>query len=151
MTIARHAFLSSIILTILLSACPTVTAQAIKASSGKNGAPGGAPQMHQDSAVKQAAWPSIPMPKITMPKISMPDMSAITAPVKSGYSKVTAGTKNAWEGTKEMLTFGKGDSAGQTSSQQKPGFWGKLFPSAPAEPDGPQTVGEWMSQPRLDP
>ncbi|MDZ4658643.1 MAG: hypothetical protein SH868_13790 [Bythopirellula sp.] len=151
MTIARHAFLSSITLTFILIACPTGAAQAIKASAGKNGAPGGAPQMHQDAAVKQAAWPSIPMPKITMPKISMPDMSAITAPVKSGYSKVTAGTKNAWEGTKEMLTFGKGDSAAQAGSQPKQGFWSKLFPSEPAKPDGPQTVGEWMSQPRLDP
>ena len=155
MTIVRHVFLSSLTLTFLLVACQSGAAQVLTGSSSKSGAPGGAPQMHQDSAVKQTAWPSIPLPKITMPKISMPDMSAITAPIKSGYSKVATGTKNAWEGTKEMFTFGKGDSAAQpaarTSSQQKQGFWGKMFSSEPAKPDGPQTVGEWMSQPRLDP
>ena len=96
MTIARHALLSSLTLSFLMVACQLSEAQVFKGNSSQDGAPGGAPQMHQDPEVKQTAWPSIPMPKITMPKISMPDMSAITAPVKSGYSMVTAVTKIAW-------------------------------------------------------
>lgn len=107
----------------------------------------------QDSEVKQTSWPSLPLPKITMPKISMPDMSTVTAPFKSGYSKVTAGTKSAWEGTKEMFSFGKNDASAakaQAGGQEKQGFWQRLISNEPEKPDGPQTVGEWMSQPRLD-
>jgi hypothetical protein len=112
-----------------------------------------APPVRQDSEVKQTAWPSIPLPKISMPKISMPDMSVVTGPVKSGYSKVTTGTKKAWEGTKEIFTFGDGESASQTAagSQPREGFWSRMFSKEPEKPSGPQTVGEWMSQPRLDP
>lgn len=112
-----------------------------------------APPVRHDSEVKQTAWPSIPLPKISMPKISMPDMSVVTGPVKSGYGKVTAGTKKAWEGTKEMFTFGDGGSTPQAaaSSQPKQGFWSRMFSKEEEKPSGPQTVGEWMSQPRLDP
>jgi hypothetical protein len=104
-----------------------------------------------DSEVKQTAWPSIPLPKITMPKISMPDMSVITTPMKAGYGKVTEGTKKAWEGTKEIFTFGKGDTAAVSHSQPKESIWKRMFSSEPDKNDGPQTVGEWMAQPRLDP
>jgi hypothetical protein len=83
----------------------------------------------------------------------MPDMSVVTGPVKSGYSKVTTGTKKAWEGTKEMFTFGDNESSSQTAAnaQPKEGFWSRMFSKEPEKPSGPQTVGEWMSQPRLDP
>lgn len=123
-------------------------------STGVPEAVGGTPQMYQDANVRQTAWPSIPLPKISMPKIWMPDMSPITGPVKSGFHKVSIGTKKAWEGTKEMFTFG-GDESTQAVSrqtaQQKPGFWSRMFSSKPDPSSGPQTVGEWMAQPRLDP
>jgi hypothetical protein len=86
-----------------------------------------------------------------MPKISMPDMSVITTPVKAGYGKVADGTKKAWEGTKEIFTFGKDSSASTSQSQPKESMWKRMFSSEPDKNDGPQTVGEWMSQPRLDP
>ncbi len=130
-------------------------AQPVRSQSPKAPqAVGGTPQMHQDSEVRQTGWPSIPLPKISMPKIWMPDFSPITRPVKSGYNKVTSGTKRAWEGTKEMFTFGGSESketVSKQSSQQQPGFWSRMFASEPEQPSGPQTVGEWMAQPRLDP
>jgi hypothetical protein len=143
---ARRLFVA-VALTVVMS--DFAAAQVFGGSENKT-AP---PALHQDSEVKQTAWPSIPMPKISMPKISMPDMSVVTGPVKSGYSKVTSGTKKAWEGTKEMFTFGDGESAQQTAaaSEPKQGFWSRMFSKEEEKPSGPQTVGEWMSQPRLDP
>ncbi len=152
----RYALHASLVLLLTLAVCQSSVAQIFNGSSGESESKstvGGTPQMHADAEVKQTAWPSVPLPKISMPKISMPDMSVITGPVKSGYGKVTTGTKKAWEGTKEMFTFGKGNSTSQTSSSSQPkqGFWGRMFSPEPEEPNVPQTVGEWMSQPRLDP
>lgn len=113
----------------------------------------------QAGAVEQTGWSGIPMPKLTMPKISMPkismpDMSSVTGPIKSGFGKVSAGSKKAWEGTKEMLSFGKDDTRSTTvnraTSQNQPSFWQRLT-ARNTEPQVPQTVGEFMSQPRLDP
>ena len=108
-----------------------------------------APRMDPD--VKQTAWPSIPLPRVTMPKVTMPDMSLVTTPIKSGYSKVTAGTKKAWEGTKEIFTFGRGDSQAAARPQNNESIWKRMFTSEPDKKDGPQTVAEWMAQPRLEP
>lgn len=118
----------------------------------------GTPTTIRDPNVRQTGWPSIPLPKITMPhvtmpKVTMPDMSMITKPVKSGFSKITTGTKKAWEGTKEVFTLG-GNKSQQTApphASQKQGFWSRLFSPELEKPSGPQTVGEWMAQPRLDP
>jgi hypothetical protein len=144
-------FSVAIIFSLVL--CVAASAQIFNGSPAE-GASSGVTQVHKDPAVQQTAWPSIPLPKISMPKVSMPDMSVITKPVKAGFSKVTSGTKKAWEGTKEIFTFGKGNStepAGPNNSQPKQSMWGRMFSSEPEQRDGPQTVGEWMSQPRLDP
>lgn len=134
-----------------LTQIPLVNAQSTAAPK----AVGGTPQMYQDSEVRQTGgWPSIPLPKITMPKVWMPDMSPITGPVKSGFHKVSSGTKRAWEGTKEMFTFGGEEatpSGSRQSAQQEQGFWSKMFTAEPDPSSAPQTVGEWMAQPRLDP
>ena len=116
---------------------------------------GGTAVAAPSDAVEQTAWglplPKITMPKIAMPKITMPDLSAVTGPVKSGYGKVKLGTKKAWEGTKEMLTFGNDQpTRASLASQQQPSFWQRLT-ARDAQPQVPQTVGEFMSQPRLDP
>ena len=109
--------------------------------------------MHQDPEVEQTGWPSLPLPKITMPrltmpKVSMPDMGTVTKPVKASFGKISSGTKKAWEGTKEIFTFGGHKEPQPAESNQ--GFWKRLFSSEPEQPSGPQTVGEWMAQPRLD-
>lgn len=155
MTIARQTFLSSLILTYMFIAAVPCSAQLFGGQEEKKESHktvGGTPQMREDSDVKQTGFAGIPMPKLTMPKLTMPDMSSVTAPFKSGYNKVSAGTKSAWEGTKEMFSFGGGSNAQQANnSQPKPGLWERLTAPDPPKNDGPQTVGEWMSQPRLDP
>lgn len=142
MTIARFVSHSSLVLICMIAFCANSHAQLLG---------GGGSTVKADPAVKQASWPSIPLPKITMPKVSMPDMSVVTTPVKAGYSKVAEGSKKAWEGTKEIFTFGNGNSAPAARSQPKESIWKRMFSSEPDKKDGPQTVGEWMAQPRLEP
>lgn len=136
-----HSSLVVLVCTFAWCAIQTLAGDPAFAQSGR--------AMRADSEVKQTAWPSIPLPKITLPTVTMPDMSVITAPVKSGYGKVSEGTRRAWEGTKEMFTFGQGNSAPAARSQPQPSFWKRMFTSEPEKNDGPQTVGEWMAQPRL--
>lgn len=116
--------------------------------------------------VKQVGWFSLPMPKISMPKITMPQLPplwptgkegekpALLSPFVSGVNKITDGTKKAWHGTKEVFAVGKGkaktESAPSTATRSRPSFLKRLFGGEP-EPQGPQTVGEFMSQKRLDP
>ena len=60
------------------------------------------------SEISQTSWPSIPLPKLTMPQITMPrlwpseedDRPALLAPFVAGASKVSEGSKKAWEGGK---------------------------------------------------
>ena len=124
----------------------------------------------------QFAMPKVSMPKVTMPQWSMPKMpplwptdqdaasdrsgqTALLAPVAAGARKIKEGTQRAWAGTRQMLTFDRGGKANQassnrgvrTNSQKKPSMWKRLF--TPTEPDysnDPQTITEWMAQPRPD-
>ena len=123
------------------------------------------------AAESDGFWSAIKMPKVTMPKISMPKVSfpswpkdengiakspfqPITAGMKSGVSKISSGTKKAWEGTKELFTFGGDEKASAAASSQQPServsVWDRIRGKEP-EPAGPQTVAEWMSQPRINP
>lgn len=104
----------------------------------------------------ESAWSWIKMPKITMPKIEMPKMPADPlAPVKTSARKVGDGAKKAWEGTKELLTFGgkgaKEEPTARVASREQPSLWSRMFGSAEPEQEGPQSVAEWMNQPRIDP
>ena len=144
MTIARWIAHSSLVLICTVALSGDSGAQIFDGDQTQ-----GSGSVKVDPEVKQTGWPSIPLPKITMPTITMPDMSVITTPVKTSYGKVTDGTKKAWEGTKEIFTFGKGTATATAHSQPKEGFWKRMFSSEPEKNDGPQTVGEWMAQPRL--
>ncbi|MCH2115455.1 MAG: hypothetical protein MK171_11175 [Pirellulales bacterium] len=111
----------------------------------------------------QASWwkvtlpkitmPTMTMPTMTMPKIAMPDMSKIFRPVTSGFHEVVTGSKKVWEGTKQMFAFRGGGANGASTPREqaepKSSFWGRLL-NWSAEPAAPQTVGEWMSQSRVD-
>ena len=103
-----------------------------------------------DEDVQWVSWPKITMPKVTMPKVKMPDMSKVFSPISSGFKKVSSGTKKAWEGTKEMFSSGKVEPAPVTSQPTKQSFWQKLTTRS-KKTDTPQTVGEFMAQPRLNP
>jgi len=102
------------------------------------------------------AWSWMKMPTITMPKINMPKMPADPlAPIKVSARKVGDGTKKAWEGTKELFTFG-GPKAEQPKARvatagEPPSMWQRMFGGQEAKkPEGPATVGEWMAQPRVE-
>jgi hypothetical protein len=101
--------------------------------------------------------PTVTMPKLTMPKITMPKMPADPlAPFKTSAKKVGDGTKKAWEGTKEMFAIGRGkpeEPAARVASQGEPPTLMQRMFGAKEEPkeEGPRTIGEWMSQPRIDP
>jgi hypothetical protein len=98
--------------------------------------------------------PKITMPKIEMPKIEMPKMPADPlAPVKSSARKVSDGTKKAWEGTKELFTFGGNKTADQptdrvASRTDQPSLWSRMFGGADEQQREPQTITDWMAQPR---
>jgi hypothetical protein len=124
----------------------------------------------EEGGILPTSWPTIPMPKLTMPKVTMPKLTmpqwslpkwptnsdgiaaSPFAPISAGASKVKAGTVKAWEGTKEIFSFGSKDDATQprapSTDQSQPSFWQRMTGQQP-EPTGPQTVAEWMSQPRL--
>ena len=100
--------------------------------------------------------PKVTLPKLTMPKLEMPKMPADPlAPFKTGAHKVTDGAKKAWEGTKDIFTIGNGakPTPGTPPSAQQQPLWKRMFTTAeePPKKEGPQTVAEFMSQPRLDP
>jgi hypothetical protein len=166
---------------LLLAVYPLASAQVLDPPSGDAAksvgvvtAQASGKASEDSSGVKQASWYSLPMPKIMLPKIEMPSFSmpsfwasgdassadkpSIFAPLTTGAQKISDGSKRAWDGAKDMFSFGRGQSDSQTSStasqkvenaKKGPSLWDRMF--TPKEPEGPRTVAEWMSQPRLDP
>ncbi len=129
--------------------------------------------LESDSEVQQTGWWTLPMPQLTMPQIEMPKLTmpqlnsfwpsgerqtsatpSPFAPLVAGGQKISAGSKKAWAGLREMLSFGDGGKTARTSriaAKKKPSMWKRMFVPSPPQPDGPRTVAEWMDQPRLDP
>jgi len=109
--------------------------------------------------VEQTSWSGFALPKITMPKLwpsTVDDRPALLSPFVSGATKVSDGAKKAWEGTKDIFSVGASSETSATrapSAPPQPSFWQKLIGRAPQKEfdDGPQTVGELMSQKRLLP
>jgi len=147
---------------------PTGFAQVINAPIPSSGntvtqATGDFDNTELSEGIKQTAWPSIPWPTITMPKITMPklpplwpsdsnsDSPALLQPFFAGYSKVAAGGKKAWEGTKDLFSVFQSKDASKTAtrtaSKPKTSFWQRLT-TRKTESQAPQTVGEFMRQPR---
>ena len=132
---------------------------------GVQTAAGNAESGEEQGGILPVSWPSVSLPKITMPRVTMPkvtmpkwptnaDGSAVSpfAPITAGASKISAGTQKVWEGTKEMLGFGSKSEGAQpavsAASPSEPSLWQRMIDRKP-EPDGPQTVAEWMAQPRV--
>ena len=129
--------------------------QFARAQSGQGGT--GASDITPTEEPAASPWGWLKMPTITMPKISMPKMPADPlAPIKTSARKVGDGTKRAWEGTKEIFTFGgskKDESATRVASNgESPSMMQRMFGGGEEEkkPEGPATVGEWMSQSRVE-
>jgi hypothetical protein len=102
------------------------------------------------------AWGWLKKPSLTMPKLSFPKMpSDPLAPVKTSARKVGDGAKKAWEGTKEIFTLGGSKKNEQSAARvatagEAPSVWDRMFGGGEEEHQGPETVGEWMSQPRVE-
>lgn len=153
-------FMQTSVVVLLLSWTNTTNAQVFNSSPAPSQTPvqpAGGAAATPTGEVQQTGWgipmPKITMPKITMPKIEMPKMETVTGPFKSGFAKMSAGSKKAIEGAKEMMSFGRNESpptGSRASRQKQPSLWQKLT-ARKSEPQVPQTVGEFMSQPRLDP
>jgi len=119
------------------------------------------------SGILPAAWSSLQIPKVELPKMSLPEMPSlwtsdeenpsskpsIFAPLASGTRKLSEGSKKTWAETKHWFASRGQDlqtsNSTQASSRQEPSFWKRMF-APKKEPVGPQTVGEWMSQERID-
>ncbi len=130
-----------------------LVAAATNAAAQSKGVAGGSTIGSEAADDAPSPWSWIKMPKITMPKIEMPKMPADPlAPIKTSARKVSDGTKRAWEGTKELFTFGGSSSREQprerlASKPEQPSVWQRMFGGG-EEPEGPQTVADWMAQPR---
>jgi hypothetical protein len=139
-----------------LTAFAISAASRADAANPTSAAEGAAAAAEETTPTPNSPWGWLQMPKVTMPKITMPKMPADAfAPVKASAKKVGDGTKKAWEGTKEIFTLGgkaEKPAAGAPAAAPKEPFWKRMFGGEEKkEPEGPQTVAEWMSQPRLDP
>ena len=146
----ERLLLKSLRLIAALAACVAVQTTTLGQSTDEAMTQGGG-----EAAASESPWGWLKMPKVTLPKIEMPKMPADTlAPVKSSARKVGDGAKKAWEGTKELFTFGgsKGDqpSARVASNGEAPSMFQRMFGAKEKAPEGPQTITEWMSQPRVD-
>jgi hypothetical protein len=132
-----------------------------------------------DSPLAKVSWPRLHLPE--MPKPRMPQLwpqkseveaarnawvehdpqaaqpSALQA-VTDGAKRVGASSRAAWDKTVDALT--PGESSDHTSSRiarrderrpqaARPPWWKRMFGAE--EPQGPQTITEWMAQERLDP
>jgi hypothetical protein len=128
-----------------------------RAQAPGQGGTGSASDITPTEEPAASPWGWLKMPTITMPKISMPKMPADPlAPIKTSARKVGEGSKKAWEGTKELFTFGgskKDDSATRVASNgESPSMMQRMFGGGEEEKpaEGPATVGEWMSQKRVE-
>jgi len=78
----------------------------------------------------------------------------LLSPFAAGYAKVSTGVKKAWEGTVDLFSvFQKkkvSAPVARSASKPKNSFWQRLT-ARKQESKVPQTVGEFMSQPRLNP
>ena len=157
-------FALAIVALLIVSPLSVLCAQVISAPAAQASAAvqqAGGAVAATAGAVEQTAWglpmpkltmPKLTMPKLTMPPMALPSMGAVTGPFKQSFGKVTAGSKKAWEGTKEIFSFGQNKTATQNRAggQQQPSFWQRLLVrESPVRV--PETVGEFMAQPRLDP
>ena len=170
MTISQKCVVLTVGLIFTVGQTTVADAQVVNASSQSAGEGVQTMAVDAESGEEQGgflpvSWqsvslPKVPMPKLSMPKIALPkwptntDGSAVSpmAPIAAGASKVSEGTKKAWEGTKEMFSFGTSEETQQgglpAKPSAKPSFWQRMIGSEP-EPEGPQTVAEFMSQPRV--
>jgi hypothetical protein len=130
-----------------------------------------------DSPLAKVSWPQFHLPEMPKPQLPRPQLwpkksevdaarnawveqdptAAQPSPLQAmtdGVRRVGDSTRAAWDKTVDALT--PGDNARRTSSRvarrdmERP-WWKRMFAVEDPQPQGPQTVTEWMAQERVDP
>ncbi|MAT69478.1 MAG: hypothetical protein CMJ58_08115 [Planctomycetaceae bacterium] len=107
----------------------------------------------EESSGGPLSWmvPKVTLPKISMPKIEMPKMPTnALAPVKASAAKVKDGAKKAWEGTKEILSFGRNKQPdARVASRDQPSLLQRMFISEePETRTSTNPLTDFVNQPR---
>ena len=172
MAISKYCLAIIASMTLMLGQVASATAQVLSPDAVTSISPTTpletTPTAETDPESKDGAWSKMSMPKMSLPKLSMPKLSMpswpknedgiamspftpITEGMSAGARKISAGTKKAWNGTKGLFSFGgeKKEQPQSTYVAEKPrtSLWDKLK-GQPEEPQVPETMVEWMSQPR---
>jgi hypothetical protein len=125
-----------------------------------------------DSPLAKVSWPRLHMPEMPKPVLPRPwpkrseveaarnawveenpqeEQPSPLQALNDGANRVKSSTRAAWDKTVDALTPGesrpKSSRVARRGAQQS--WWRRMF--LPEEPQGPQTVTEWMAQDRVDP
>jgi len=126
-----------------------------------------------DSPRGRVSWPRIQMPELPKPQLPRPQLmpernrtqnvrnawvprqsnGGRPSPwnlISSGARRVSDGTRAAWQKTVDVLTPGDKTSSNPRVARGAPQapLWKRMFGPSQPQPQGPQTVTEWMAQER---
>lgn len=131
-----------------------------------------------ESPLPSFTWPKVEWPQLTMPKPQMPQLwpnreqaeatrnawagkspdpqpATPLQAMRDGAHRVGESTRTAWHKTVDTLfpsaRMEHNTGAHIAQREIKPPFWKRMFGSQEPEPEGPQTIPQWMAQDRLDP
>jgi hypothetical protein len=89
--------------------------------------------------------------------VEKPPTTPKPSPLESlsdGAHRVGNRTRAVWRKTVDAVTPGAEDhrtGSHIASRDVKPPFWKRMFAAQEPEPQGPQTIPQWMAQDRVDP
>jgi hypothetical protein len=125
-----------------------------------------------NSPTAKTSWPRLRAPKLTMPPSPLPSREewakarnswvekspepAKPSPLqamKDGAGRFTKSTREAWDKTVDALKPGERapSPTSRVARGNKRPFWKRVLFVEPTEPQGPQTMSEWIAQDRVDP
>jgi hypothetical protein len=86
-------------------------------------------------------------------KKAEPESASPWQVVTESTQRLGDSTRKAWHKTVDVLTpeYLKADNRPASRVAQRDPLWKRAFGSGEKEPEGPQTVTEWMAQERLNP
>ena len=130
-----------------------------------------------DSPLAKVSWPRLHLPKMPKPNLPRPQLwpkksdvetarnawveqnpeavqpSPLQA-VTDGARRAADSSRAAWDKTVDAFTprpTADGASSRIARRDARPPWWKRMFGAEQWQPEGPQTVTEWMAQERLDP
>jgi hypothetical protein len=87
-------------------------------------------------------------------KPAEPPRPTPTQRMSNGANRVAQSTRNAWRKTVDFVTPGGPDPRRPpriAERDSQPSVWQRMFGASEPEPEGPQTIPQWMAQDRVDP